>query len=151
MIAVLSPPPPTTTKPEMHNKTHLSLHKILFQFTALLWASIVLLFPPPTCRGYSIAILLHDHCGIYAPPTDPAFYGIDRTMNTVTIRFFTLPLKIFLDSGFSAAFSLRQIIFINQKISLERLREFDRFMQPKDKNAGYCRRLAIRESFSTTL
>jgi len=32
-------------------------------------------------------------------------------MNTATIRFFTLPLKKFLDRGFSAAFSLRQPIF----------------------------------------
>jgi len=32
-------------------------------------------------------------------------------MNTATIRFFTQPLKIFLDRDFSAAFSLRQLIF----------------------------------------
>jgi len=29
--------------------------------------------PPPTCEAYPIAILLHDHCEIYAPPTDPLF------------------------------------------------------------------------------
>jgi len=31
-------------------------------------------YPPlPTCKAYPIAILLHDHCAIYAPPTDPPF------------------------------------------------------------------------------
>ena len=32
-------------------------------------------------------------------------------MNTATIRFFTLPLKRFLDLVFWAAFSIRQLIF----------------------------------------
>ena len=49
-----------------------SLHKILFHFRALLWESIILLLPPPTCKAYPIAILLHGHCAIYAhPPTSP--------------------------------------------------------------------------------
>ena len=29
--------------------------------------------PPPTCKAHSIEIRLHDHCAIYAPPTDPSF------------------------------------------------------------------------------
>jgi len=37
-------------------------------------------------------------------------------MHTATIRFFTLPLKRFLDREFSAAFSLRRLIFISLKI-----------------------------------
>jgi len=48
-----------------------SLHKILFHFKALLWESIVRLLFPPTCKAYPIAIRLHDHCAIYAPPTPP--------------------------------------------------------------------------------
>jgi len=32
-------------------------------------------------------------------------------MNAAAIRFFTLPLKRFLDRGFSAAFSLLQLVF----------------------------------------
>jgi len=41
-------------------------------FKALLWESIILLLPPPTCKAYPIATLLHDHCAIYAPPSTPA-------------------------------------------------------------------------------
>ena len=29
--------------------------------------------PPPTSKAYPIAILLHAHCAIYAPPTEPPF------------------------------------------------------------------------------
>jgi len=36
-----------------------SLHKILIYFKALVWESIILLLPPPTCNAYPIAILLH--------------------------------------------------------------------------------------------
>jgi len=35
-----------------------SIYKILFHFNALLWESIILVFPPPpsACKAYSIAI-----------------------------------------------------------------------------------------------
>jgi len=50
-------------------------YKILFYFKALLWGSIILLLPPPpTCKAYPIAILLHDHCAIYARPLTPSFF-----------------------------------------------------------------------------
>jgi len=45
----------------------LRLYKIVFNFKALLWESVILLLPPPTCKAYPIAMLLHDHCAIYAP------------------------------------------------------------------------------------
>jgi len=73
-------------------------------------------------------------------------------MNTATICFFTVPLKKFLDRAFSAAFFAPPIDFVlAQKFSLERSREFNRYMQPNDNNDRYCQRLAIRESFSTAL
>ena len=43
-----------------------------FCFKSLLRGSIILISPPPTCKAYPIATLLHDHCAIYAPPTDPS-------------------------------------------------------------------------------
>jgi len=49
----------------------LSFYKILFHFKAILWESIILLYPPPTRKAYPIAVLLHDHCAIYAPPHRP--------------------------------------------------------------------------------
>jgi len=55
-------------------------------------------------------------------------------MNTATIRFFTLPLKIFLDRVFFGSFFTPPIDFLlAPKFSLERLREFNRCMQPNDK------------------
>ena len=51
----------------------LSLYKILLHFKALLWESIILLLPPPTCKAYPLAILLHGHCTIYAPLPTPPF------------------------------------------------------------------------------
>ena len=38
----------------------LRLYKILFHFKALLWESIILVLPPPTCKAYPTSILLHD-------------------------------------------------------------------------------------------
>ena len=49
----------------------LSLYKILFYFKALLCESISLSLPTTTCKAYPIAIPLHDHCAIYAPPPTP--------------------------------------------------------------------------------
>ena len=48
----------------------------MFHFKALLWESIILLLPHPSCKAYPIAILLHDHCGIYAPPPTPHTHSI---------------------------------------------------------------------------
>jgi len=57
-----------------------SLHKILFYSKALLWESVIPLWPPPACKPYPIAILLHAHCAIYAPPPPPPFYAIHHTI-----------------------------------------------------------------------
>ena len=50
----------------------LSLYKIVFHFKALLWESIILLLPPPTCKAYPVARLLHDRCAVHARPPTPA-------------------------------------------------------------------------------
>jgi len=57
-----------------------SLYTILFDFKALSAESIILLLPPPTCKAYTIALLLHDHCAIYARPPTPPLYGIHHTI-----------------------------------------------------------------------
>jgi len=58
---------------------YVNLYKILFHFKALLWESIILCMPPATCKVYPIAILLHNHCTIYAPPptTRPAVLYVE--------------------------------------------------------------------------
>jgi len=55
-------------------EAQVDLHKILSHFKALLWESIVLLLPHPTYKAYAIAILLHDHCAINAPPPTPPLW-----------------------------------------------------------------------------
>ena len=51
----------------------LGLYKILCHCQVLVWESIILSLPPPTCNDYTIAILLHSHCAMYAPPPTPPF------------------------------------------------------------------------------
>jgi len=41
--------------------------------------------PPPIYKAYPIAILLHDHCAIYAPPPTPSFYAIHHTILVIAI------------------------------------------------------------------
>ena len=61
------------------------LHTILFRFKALLWESTILLLPPPTCEAYPVAILLHDHCAIYALPPTLLLYAIHNTILVMAI------------------------------------------------------------------
>jgi len=49
----------------------ISLYKILFHCKAFLRESIILLLPPRSFKAYPIAILVHAHCAIYTPTTDP--------------------------------------------------------------------------------
>jgi len=65
--------------------TYLSFNTILFRFKALLWESITLLLPPPTCKAYPIAILLHDDCAIYALLPIPLAYAIYHTILMMAI------------------------------------------------------------------
>jgi len=51
----------------------------MFRSKALLWESIILLLPSPTCKAYPIAILLHDHCAICALPPTALLYAIYHT------------------------------------------------------------------------
>ena len=61
------------------------LYKRLFHFKALLWESIILSLPSPTCKAYPIALLLHVHCAINAsPPTSP-YYAIHHTILVMEI------------------------------------------------------------------
>jgi len=41
--------------------------------------------PPPTCNTYPIAILLHGHCAIYAPPPTPPVYATHHTILVMAI------------------------------------------------------------------
>jgi len=53
----------------------------MFYFKALLWESISLLCPPPTCKAYDpIAILMHGHCAIYPPPPPTPPHGMPYTI-----------------------------------------------------------------------
>jgi len=45
----------------------------------------MLLFPPPTSKADPIAIRLHDHCAIYAPPPTPTCYAIHHTILVMEI------------------------------------------------------------------
>ena len=65
--------------------TKLSLYRILFHVKALLWESIVLSLPSPSCKAYPIAILLHDQCAICNPPTAPLLYAIHHTILAIVI------------------------------------------------------------------
>jgi len=40
----------------------------------LLWESIILALPPPTCKAYTFAIPLHDHCAKYDTLPRPSVY-----------------------------------------------------------------------------
>jgi len=63
----------------------ISLYKILFHVNALLWESIILLLAPPSCKAYPIAIQLHDHRAIYAPPPTPPLYAVHHTLSVMAI------------------------------------------------------------------
>jgi len=41
--------------------------------------------PPPSCKAYPTAILLHDHCAIYAPPPTPSVEAIHHIISVKTI------------------------------------------------------------------
>ena len=42
----------------------------------------------PVCKAYPIAILLHDHCAIEAPPpTPPSLYAIHHTILVMAISW----------------------------------------------------------------
>jgi len=63
----------------------ISLYKIPFRFKALLWESIIIVPPHPTCKAYPIAILLHDHCVIYALLPTPLLYAVNHTLLVMAI------------------------------------------------------------------
>ena len=66
-----------------HTHTQLSLYNIFFQFQVYCVSSI---FYPPTCKACPIATLLHGHCAIYAPLTDPRpLNGIHHTLSVMAI------------------------------------------------------------------
>ena len=80
-----------------------SLYKIMFHDNALSWESIILSMPPRNCKAYSIAILLHDHCAIQAPPPPPPLNTIHYTIlamavsckGQATMRFGLYPILPF--------------------------------------------------------
>ena len=64
---------------------HFSLYKRLFHLQALLWESIILLLPPPTCNAFPIIILSHDHRAMYALPPSLPLYAIYHTILVMAI------------------------------------------------------------------
>jgi len=63
----------------------ISLYNIFFYFKAILWVSIILFPPFPTCKAYPIAILLHDHCAIYVSPPTSLLCAIQHTILVMAI------------------------------------------------------------------
>jgi len=62
------------------------VYKLLFHFEAfIVYESIILLSPPPTCIARTIAILLHVHCAIYDAPPKPFVYAIHHTILAMAI------------------------------------------------------------------
>jgi len=56
------------------------LYNIFFYFGAFVHESINLLVPHPTCVAHTIALLLHDYCAMYDPPSTPLVYAIHHTV-----------------------------------------------------------------------
>ena len=77
---------PSTTKASLGTAIkYVSLYKILFRFKALLWVSIILVSPYPTCKVDPIAVLLHDHRAIYALLPTPRLYAVNYTIVVMAI------------------------------------------------------------------
>ena len=63
-----------------------SLHKILFLLQSFIVGVIYpFIASPPTCKAYPIAILMHDHCAIYALPPTHRLYGIHHTILVMAV------------------------------------------------------------------
>jgi len=52
---------------------HVGLYKILLYLGANVHESIIFYCRPPTRIARMIALVLHDDCAIYDPPSDPPF------------------------------------------------------------------------------
>jgi len=59
--------------------------KIMFHFKALLWESIIVLLPPPTCKAYPPCNAIASPFRNIRPPTDPLLYAIHHTILAMTI------------------------------------------------------------------
>ena len=68
-------------------KVGVSLYKILFYFTAVLWSISSFYCHHPTRNAYHIAVLLHAHCAIYAPPPTLPLYAIHHTILMMAISW----------------------------------------------------------------
>jgi len=67
--------------------TQIRLYKIFFLFKTLLWESIILVSPHPTCKAYPIAILVHDHWAIYALLPTPLLYAVHHTILVMAMQY----------------------------------------------------------------
>jgi len=65
----------------------ITLYQIFVYFESFVHESTVLSFLPPPCIAHTVAILLHDHCAMYAPPPHrpPLLYAIHHTILVMTI------------------------------------------------------------------
>jgi len=85
---------------KQHPGVGVSLYKILFHFKVLVWESILLVPPLPTCNAFPIAIRLHHHCAIYVPPPTPLCCAMHHTILVMAIscegqcgRWYALSLR----------------------------------------------------------
>jgi len=73
------------TWPRLGSSRILAFTRYCFTQKLYCWSPSSCSCPPPTCKAYPIAILLHDHCAIYAPPPTSPFYAIYHTIFLMTI------------------------------------------------------------------
>ena len=61
------------------------LYTIFVDFNAFVNEPIIILLPPPICNAHTVAIVLHDYCGRYAPPPTLLLYAIHHTISVMAI------------------------------------------------------------------
>jgi len=61
------------------------LYKIFVHFNAFVNEPIIIFIAPPTCKAYTVAIVLRDYCARYAPPPTLLSYAIHHTILVMAI------------------------------------------------------------------
>ena len=65
--------------------TRLAITRDCFTPKLYCWNQSSFCYPPPTCKAYPIAILLHRYCAKYVPPPPPPLYAIYHSMLVMAI------------------------------------------------------------------
>jgi len=58
---------------------------MFFYFEASVHESNIVMFPPPTCIGQTVALLLHDYWAVYEPPPTSLLYALHHIILVITI------------------------------------------------------------------